>query len=149
MIQRKQTLFLVAVFIISIVMLFVPFLSISSEPKIIWTVTLFPLLTIGMVNSNIYFPIVLNCLVLMLSIVTIFQFNKRPLQYKLSNLTALLNVFIIGLFFLLSYAKDGFVGTISYSIGAFMPVLSIVSCFLAAHFIKKDEQLVRSADRIR
>ena len=113
MIQRKQTLFLVAVFIISIVMLFVPFLSISSDPKTIWTVTLFPLLTNGMVNSNIYFPIVLNCLVLMLSIITIFQFNKRPLQYKLSNLTALLNVFIIGLFFLLSYAKEGVAGTIS------------------------------------
>ena len=149
MIQRKQTLFLVAVFIISIVMLFVPFLSISSDPKTIWTVTLFPLSTNGMVNSNIYFPIVLNCLVLMLSIITILQFNKRPLQYKLSNLTALLNVFIIGLFFLLSYAKDGFVETISYSVGAFLPVLSIVCCFLAAHFIKKDEQLVRNADRIR
>ncbi len=149
MIQRKQTLFLVAVSIISIVMLFVPFLSISSEPKMIWTVSLFPLSSIGMVNSNIYFPIVLNLLVFVLSILTIFQFKKRPLQYKLSNLIALLNVFTIGLFFLLPYTKDGFIGSISFLMGAFLPILSMGCSFLAAHFIKKDEQLVRSADRIR
>ena len=149
MIQRKQTLFLVAVFIIGIAMLLVPFISLSAEPKTTWTVSLLPLLSIGMVNSNIYFPITLNFVVLMLSIITIFQFKNRPLQYKLSNLVALLNMFIIGLFFLVSFAIDGFTGTISFSIGAFLPILSIACSFLSAHFIKKDEQLVRNADRIR
>ena len=149
MIQRKQTLFLVAVFIIGIVMLFVPFISMYSEPNIIWTVTLLPVFAFSMLNSNIYFPIVLNFFVLIISIITIFQFKKRPLQYKLSNLVTLLNVFIIGLFFLVSFAKDDFTGTISFSMGAFLPIVSIVCSFLAAHFIKKDEQLVRNADRIR
>lgn len=115
----------------------------------IWEVSLLPILSFGMLNSNIYIPMVLNFLVLSLSLITIFQFKKRPLQYKVSNLLALLNVFIIGLFFLLPYMKEGFTGTVSFTYGAFLPILSIVCSFFAAHFIKKDEQLVRSADRIR
>jgi hypothetical protein len=58
-------------------------------------------------------------------------------------------MFLIGLFFLLSFIKVGQPGTISYSFGSFLPIISAVFAFLAAHFIKKDEQLVRNADRIR
>ena len=102
-----------------------------------------------MAPDNIIYPFIIDCLSIIIAFVTIFLFNKRPLQYKMANILALLNVFIVGLFFLLNYNKVGEETKLSYSTGAFLPILSIVCAFLAAHFIKKDEQLVRSTDRIR
>lgn len=152
MIQRKQTLFLLAVAIISVLMFFIPFQS-YPHTGFDWIWTLMPFLSPSAANSNIMFPIILNIIVILLSLFTIFKFKNRPLQYKLSNLLILLNVFIIGLFFLLPFVDithtNNVAPKITYKIGAFLPILGAGFAFLAAHFIKKDEQLVRSADRIR
>lgn len=149
MIQRKQSLFLLATAIIAIITLFVPFLSI----EITTPVTIGLSLVEGLkhpeaVNSQIYFPFILNCLVIILSFVTIFQFKNRILQYKLANLTLLFSVFVTGLFFLLNFFDHKPEG-LHFTFGAFLPIIGGAFAFLAAHFIKKDEQLVRSADRIR
>ena len=39
--------------------------------------------------------------------------------------------------------------SISYKIGIVIPVISIVFTYLTIRFIKKDDELVRSADRLR
>ncbi len=49
----------------------------------------------------------------------------------------------------MSYGELKVATNIGFSFGAFLPIVSAIFAFLAAHFIKKDEQLVRSADRIR
>ncbi len=146
MIQRKQTLFLLAVIIVDILLFFIPFLSYNVDNS---SIALFTILPTQMAPDNIIYPFIIDCLSIIIAFVTIFLFNKRPLQYKMANILALLNVFIVGLFFLLNYNKVGEETKLSYSTGAFLPILSIVCAFLAAHFIKKDEQLVRSTDRIR
>jgi hypothetical protein len=148
MIQRKQTLFLLAVAVIAICQLFFPFQKLTFNEKF-WDLCLMPGCSADVVSANIYVPMTLDIIVLILSIAVIFLFKNRILQYKLANLLILLNVFIVGLFFLLTYIKAGAEGTVSYQFGSFLPVLGGVFAFLAAHFIKKDEQLVRSADRIR
>lgn len=148
MIQRKQTLFLLAVAIMGIVIIFVPFQQFSAADKTL-PICLMPGCSPEILSNNIYGPLILNFLVITLSVLVIFQYKNRVLQYKLANILALLNVFITGLFFLLSYTKPEVLGTISYSFGAFLPIIGAIFAFLAAHFIKKDEQLVRSADRIR
>ncbi len=147
MIQRKQSLFLLIVFILSGISIFIPFQKLTISPENVLSINLMP--GLSEVNSTICIPMALDLLVVVLSVFIIFQFKNRVLQYKLSNLLALLNVVIVGLFFLLPFVKDGIAGTINFSIGAFLPILSMISAFLAAHFVKKDEQLVRSADRIR
>ncbi len=38
---------------------------------------------------------------------------------------------------------------VAFNFGAILPVLSLICAYLAVHFIKKDDQLVRSADRLR
>ena len=88
-------------------------------------------------------------MVFVLSIIVIFLFKKRILQFKLTNIIILFNVMILGLFFLLDFVVLEAGRTISYEVGSFLPVISIVFAYMASHFIKKDEQLVRSADRIR
>lgn len=148
MIQRKQTLFLLAVTIISAILIFTPFQYLNIDGKL-EPICLMPGCSPEIINSGIYAPMILNLLSLILSLIIIFQYKNRVLQYKLSNLVVLINVFVIGLFFLLTYTKDGVTGTLSFSFGAFLPSISVIFAFLAAHFIKKDEELVRSADRIR
>lgn len=148
MIQRKQTLFLLAVSIIAIILFFLPFQKLTFN-ETVWSVCLMPGCSPDIMNSTIFVPMILNILILILSIATIFLYRKRVLQYKLANLLVLFNMFIVGLFFLLSYIKEGLQGAISFEFGAFLPIISAAFAFLAGHFIKKDEQLVRNADRIR
>ncbi|MBA4240273.1 MAG: hypothetical protein C0448_06080 [Sphingobacteriaceae bacterium] len=148
MIQRKQTLFLLVVVIMAITQFFITFQNIVITNGH-WPICLMPGCSSDITNTNIYFPIVFNIIILILSIIIIFLFKNRVLQYKLSNLLVVFNIFLVGLFFLLSYIKEGQTGTVSYQIGAFLPLISAVFAYLAAHFIKKDEQMVRSADRIR
>lgn len=38
---------------------------------------------------------------------------------------------------------------VNFKFGAAIPLLSLVLTYLAIHFIKKDDKLVRSADRLR
>ncbi len=148
MIQRKQTLFLLAVLLIGIIMVFLPFQTLTINNQLM-ALCLMPTCCSDIMDSTIYYPMVLNFLVILLSIFTIFQYNNRVLQYKISNILALLNVFITGLFFLLNFTKGGNIENLHYSFGAFLPITSVFFAFLAAHFIKKDEQLVRNSDRIR
>lgn len=147
MIQRKQTLFLLGVLIIGITMLFIPFQSVTNISQIT-LLNLSPSIHFDGMNKNIYIPIVINFIVIILSILTIFLFKKRVLQYKLANILTLLNVFITGLFFLLDFFNVE-LEKVNFTFGAFLPLIAAIFSYLAAHFIKKDEELVRSADRIR
>jgi len=148
MIQRKQSLFLLATAIIAILMLFIPFQTIDITASAAGLSLLEGLKHPDAVSSQIYIPLILDILIILLSFITIFQFKNRILQYKLANLTLLFNVFVTGLFFLLSFFK-GNAKDVHFTFGAFLPLVGGAFAFLAGHFIKKDEQLVRSADRIR
>lgn len=148
MIQRKQTLFLLALCIIAIILFFLPFQKLTFA-EAVWPICLMPGCSIDVICSNIYAPMVLNALILIIGIATIFLFKNRKLQFKLANLLVLFNMFLIGLFFLLTYINGNVNGTVSFEFGAFLPIIGAIFAFLAAHFIKKDEQLVRNADRIR
>lgn len=142
MIQRKQTLFLLAVAIIAILMFFVPFFKYTSDTRNGY----FNLLSFKSVPNSIYL-LILDITIVLFSIIVIFLYKNRVLQYKLSNLLMLLNVFITGLAFVLRFNDN--ITEVQVTFWAFLPIIGAIFAFLAAHFIKKDEQLVRSADRIR
>jgi len=148
MIQRKQTIFLLLVSLRAIAQFIIPFQTITIN-DVKWTVGLIPGANEEIVNGNVYYPIIFNIIILILSTTIIFLYKNRVLQYKLANLLVVFNIFLVGLFFILSYNKEGGPEAISYQSGSFLPLISAVFAYLAAHFIKKDEQLVRSADRIR
>ncbi len=148
MIQRKQTLFLLAIAIIAIILFFVPFLSVTINEQL-YKICLMPGCSPEVVKSTIYVPMILNGIILIGSLVSVFQFKNRILQQKLSNLLGALNVVLMALFFLLSYTNSTDLNAVNYSFGAFLPAINVIFAFLAAYFIKKDERLVRSADRIR
>jgi len=86
-----------------------------------------------------------------IAFITIFLFNNRPLQLKLSRVAIIANVIGIILAVVLFMQDSNAMGTAlpKEELGLGLPVLSIIFTALAIRFINKDENLVKSMDRLR
>lgn len=84
-----------------------------------------------------------------LSVIAIFRFKQRKTQFILGRLNILLNFFLLGLFLYQSLNVSGETVVSEKGIGIFLPIISIVLLALANKAIKKDEDLVKSVDRLR
>ncbi|MFD2518075.1 DUF4293 domain-containing protein [Salinimicrobium flavum] len=85
----------------------------------------------------------------LLSLVAIFLFKNRKLQFVLGRLNIVLNLILLGLFVYWSLNISGESNISEKGIGMVIPVISIVFLVLANKAIKKDEDLVKSVDRLR
>jgi len=85
----------------------------------------------------------------LLSFIIIFVFKNRKLQFVLGRLNILLNVILLGVFVYWSLNVPGENSLSEKGIGKFIPIISIVLLVLANKAIKRDEQLVKSVDRLR
>lgn len=136
MIQRIQTIYLVIAFIIM-----------GNLPYV------FPLETsstgVKTFAADHMVDISLFTLSALLSLITIFLFKNRKLQFVLCRLNIILNLILLGLFVYHSLSLSGEVATSEKGIGMFLPIFSIVFLVLANKAIKKDEDLVKSVDRLR
>jgi hypothetical protein len=137
MIQRIQTIYLSIALIISGVL---PYL--------------FPLWTMSdgkkfhFMSNSIY--TVLFGLATTLTLVSILYFKKRQHQFVLNRLSIILNLILLVLFVYRSLNLSGETIVVSEKgIGMFLPIVAIVFLALANKAIKKDEDLVKSADRLR
>ena len=85
----------------------------------------------------------------LLSIITIFKYKNRKSQFMLGRLNIILNLFLLGFFVYRSLNLSGEIIVSEKGIGMLLPILSIVFLALANKAIKKDEDLVKSVDRLR
>ncbi len=136
MLQRIQTIYLFLAALISGVLIF--FVSLWSNEN----------------GDSIFVEEVLLAMGLflgsaVLSIISIFLFKNRKLQFVLGRINILLNFFLLGVFVYWSLTVPGEMEISEKGIGMFVPVLSIVFLVLANKAIKKDEDLVKSVDRLR
>ncbi len=85
-----------------------------------------------------------------LALIAILLFKNRSLQMKIAlfSLLFILGGIGFGAYLLFSQAGEA-VNNLNIGIGTFMPLLGIILTVLANRFIKKDEKLVRSMDRLR
>lgn len=84
-----------------------------------------------------------------LALIAIFLFKKRQNQFVLNRLNMILNLFLLGFFVYRSLNLSGGTAVSEKGIGMLIPVFSIVFLVLANRAIKKDEDLVKSVDRLR
>ncbi|MEO1485923.1 MAG: DUF4293 domain-containing protein [Bacteroidota bacterium] len=136
MIQRIQTFFLViAALIAGILPFFLP-LGESEE---------------GVANYAIDEPLILVVFVVsaLLALLVIFMYKKRQNQFVVNRLNIILNLFLLGFFVYRSLSLSGGTEVPEKGIGMLIPVFSIVFLVLANRAIKKDEDLVKSVDRLR
>ena len=85
----------------------------------------------------------------LLAFITIFLFKNRKLQFVLNRLNMILNVTLLGFFVYWSLNLSGETEISEKGIAMFIPVISIVLLVLSNKAIKKDEDLVKSVDRLR
>ncbi len=85
----------------------------------------------------------------LLSLLTIFLFKKRQLQFVLNRLNILINLILLGvlIYYLLTLSGETMVS--EKGIGVFIPFVVVLLLVLANRGIYKDENLVKSVDRLR
>ncbi len=143
MIQRIQSIYLLLASIVSGGLIFVFNLWNTIKEKI-FVVDLFSRETITLKIVPLMF--ILSAI---LSIVTIFLFKNRKLQFVVGRIIILINLFLLGLLIYLSLNLSGETNVSEKGIGMFLPILAILLVVLANKAIKKDEDLVKSVDRLR
>jgi hypothetical protein len=160
MIQRIQTIFLALIAILHIALFFTPFWVGSSPSGAHAIYDAANLDCTGNICSalNSFHKTpnamqVSNIMIIIGALATIFLFNNRMLQMRLARFLILSGIVqaaimvITGERMKAALAGTDFTG--NYSFGIAFPVITIILAFLAMRRIQHDENLVRSADRLR
>lgn len=86
-----------------------------------------------------------------LSLLGIFLFRNRPLQMKVSLSALIINLggLAFGAFYLSQHITEAGAKAIQDGLGMYLPLIAIFFAFLAYRFIRRDEKLVKSMDRLR
>jgi len=155
MIQRIQTLFLLLAAVSMLLMFIFPLSSYLSDFEY-FKLYIYGLTDMGPEHKDVGFTAFLPLLVLVIAIIAIlvysvFKYKKRSLQLQLINIAVFLNVGLVALIFFIydSILSKQISARPEYETGTFIPLIAIVFCLLASWRIRKDEALVRSADRLR
>lgn len=127
MIQRIQSLYLLICTILPIVFIW-----------LIYQNNLFDIILALPDNFDII--LALNVLTSIISFVTIFYYKRRRTQFVLCRLNILLNFSILACFYFVMGVFD---------IVNLIPIICIFLLVAANRAIKKDEDLIKSMDRIR
>lgn len=154
MIQRIQSIWLLLAVLTLVCMLFLPLLTKHIDN------TVYHLYIDGLrqqmkdANGNGYSitslgGIALTILSALMSLISIFQFKNRDRQKRLASFAILLIILVIVLCGLNTSLLPGGINGVSVNIGAFLPLLAIIFNVLALRGIRHDEQLLKSADRLR
>ena len=85
----------------------------------------------------------------LLAIMAIVLFKNRKLQFVLNRLNIIFNLTLLGVFVYRLLTLSGEAQVSEKGIGMFLPIISIVFLVMANKAIKKDEDLVKSVDRLR
>jgi hypothetical protein len=159
MIQRIQSVFLL---LVAIAMFCVPFFTIwvqvdpaqTYQLKLTaWSLIKTPIGGQEVVtHSNNYYIGALALIAGLLALFSLFQFKDRGRQMLINMINSLVMGITLGAVVFVSYrANETFNPTVTgaYVIGFYTIVFALVMNMLANRFIRKDELLVRSVDRIR
>jgi Ca2+/Na+ antiporter len=136
MIQRIQTVYLVIVALVSGILPFFVNLWSDLQGNEIYA------------NNEVLISIAFY-VIGALALWAIFLFKNRKNQFVMNRLNMILNLFLLGFFVYRSLNLSGETTVSEKGIGMLIPVFSIVFLALANRAIKKDEDLVKSVDRLR
>jgi len=158
MLQRIQTVFLLLIVLLMGATLIFPIWSYTNAESAEIHHVLFALYYEGVDATNnlvtIFFPYSLVATLaigsITVTIIEISKFKNRLLQMKLGALNSLLmaGTLILAIYFVNNLMESkGVAG--GYGVGLYLPGVAMICNVIANRFIRKDEKLVRSVDRIR
>ena len=144
MIQRIQTIYLLLATLFSGGLIFLLNLWTNVEG-----IKFFVMDSFSAGNTLLNIMSVLFFISSLVTFITIFQFKKRQLQFVLGRLAILINFILLGILVYFAQNLSGEINVSEKGIGLFIPILTIVLVVMANKAIKKDEELVKSVDRLR
>ncbi len=150
MIQRIQSLYLALVIAGCICMFFFPVANFTDYQFTLLGAKLLTKEPMHLLEINAIPLVIINIIIAVLSLIIIFQYKNRPRQFRLSRILILTNVMlIVVIFFFTDLIEKKLVETSRYSVSAVIPLITLLLSFLASRGIRKDEELVKSSDRLR
>jgi hypothetical protein len=155
MIQRIQSVYLFLTTILSILFLNGSFLSFINKTGDVFRIGFTDIVRTAQGQSpeiigKILPMAIIVILVAFLSLVTIFLFKNRKIQLLLSGiLTGLTGVLLLVSFYYSYSVVSKYDATFVPGIKMALPFLQLIFSILAYRGIKKDDQLVKSYDRLR
>ena len=96
-------------------------------------------------------PVLLIAVIIpIVSLITLFLFRNRKLQMKAILILIILVILLIGTsaYYILPFIRPGN-GNLIPVFRMFIPVINLVLCIMAYFGVRKDENMVRSYDRLR
>lgn len=161
MIQRVQSIFLLVATIVPIVLIFIPlgYLTTDSAYYVYNAISLKEAVPDGVSVIRLYYLAFCLFLTAGLSCFAIFRYKNRVKQMQTVSFTMI--VFLVTLLLILwicpdivfkkffSTRMEDFTFTFNTVPLLILIIVEALCLFLANRFIKKDEELVRSADRLR
>jgi len=159
MIQRVQSLFLLGVTICMILTLLFPIWEkpdLDDQTRfVVYGLFGEKINSSGTIEQTL-FPYVLiggfAILAAVIAVIEIFIYKNRLTQIKLGTLNSLVMSGVLGIIIYLTFQQEKIFapGTKGdYGLGLFFPCVALLLNVLANRFIRRDENLVRSIDRIR
>lgn len=102
-------------------------------------------------ESTPYGLVAFNMIVGILAAVSVFLFKNRSRQMLLCRINLVMICLFTGLIFWTSdrMQKDHGGGDLTYLFGSYLPAVQLILTYLAERAIKKDDKLVKSAERLR
>jgi len=153
--QRIQTLFLLFAFLFNLLLLFVEIALLhAGSESYSYEITGILGLENQQAELSNYLLFSIALLSMILTAIVIFIYKRRQVQIKLAQLNLFIQLILVATIFYVTEEAvslipwDGEI-TIDYSIGTYLSLVPILMIYLAIRFIKKDEALIRAADRIR
>lgn len=97
------------------------------------------------------FPIIdiSSVVLVLLGVFSLFSFKNRKRQIMLNNISIFINALLIGILVYWLQKLSGGIDFPEKGIEPVFPSIAVICLLLANVFIKKDERLVKSVDRLR
>lgn len=90
------------------------------------------------------------CVVLVLTgLLSVFSYKNRKRQILLNNISIIINALLVGVLIYWLLNLSGGIQFPEKGIEPIFPLIAIICLFITNLYIKKDERLVKSVDRLR
>jgi len=154
MIQRIQSLYLLASAVLTGLMLKMPLLKLTDAMGNIYAFKANGVFDTTGQSQLVYAATPLFIMLVVIGLITLFalfSFKKRVLQIRLSiyNIILLVGFYGVWFFFYKNFQTVVDISATSYQVALVFPVISIILHYLALINIRKDEALIKSMNRLR